>query len=272
MGGAAVRMENCGAFAMGSLVRNKMARPRWVRGQVTQLLFALLLLGLLAGCTAGGQAGGSKVSPTTTVPAAAQDLIPTPNATPAARAPVTAHRSVPGGIPQAPYAKGRVLLVSLARQQLFAYDNGAFVFTMLVETGRPELPTPTGVYHVLEKACSDLRWLSNSAPTSMHNPKCTEHNGDGFQEVFASPWPEGSPYWYAPTHINYALRFRWDGFYLHDAWWHVNFGPGSNVPHQLPNGHWETGSHGCVGMPIASAEQLYAWTPLGTPVYIQWNA
>lgn len=241
---------------------------------------ALLVALLVTACGAGNPAiGGQTPRPTATVPAESQDVVSPPSTVPTPVAtttlpPLTAtkvHKPLPTGIPAAPSAAGKVILVSLSRQQLYAYDNGEFAFTILVETGRPELATPTGLYHVFYKSCSDQRWLSNTAPTSAHNANCTEHNGDGFQETFRSPWPEGSPYWYAPTHINYALKFRDDGFYLHDAWWHVAFGPGSNVPHQLPNGTWETGSHGCVGMPTSAAEKLYAWTPIGTPVYIRWG-
>jgi lipoprotein-anchoring transpeptidase ErfK/SrfK len=162
-----------------------------------------------------------------------------------------------------------VILVSLARQQLYAYQNGSLAFTFTVETGRPELPTPTGVYHIFLKNCSDKRWTNNAGPTASHNVNCVQHNGDGFQEMFRSPWPVGSANWYAPTHINYAMEFREGGFYLHDAWWHVAFGPGANVPHKLPDGTWETGSHGCIGMRIADAERLYAWAAIGTPVYVR---
>jgi hypothetical protein len=38
------------------------------------------------------------------------------------------------------------------------------------------------------------------------------------------------------------------------------------MPHQLPDGSWETDSHGCVGMPIPDAKRLYDWTPVGTPI------
>ena len=85
----------------------------------------------------------------------------------------------------------------------------------------------------------------------------------------SSPWPPGSPNYYEPTYINYALLFKTGGYFLHDAWWHVKFGPGGNVPHQLSDGSWETGSHGCVGMPIPDARRLYDWTPIGTPVIIR---
>ncbi|HEX8995524.1 MAG TPA: L,D-transpeptidase [Ktedonobacterales bacterium] len=206
----------------------------------------------------------------TTAPIATPTKAPTPKPTPKPT-PTRAPTPAPPGTPPAPLATGKVILVSLSRQQLYAYNNGSLVFTFTVETGRPSLPTPTGVYHVFLKNCSDLRWTNNVAPQSSHNVNCVQHNGDGHQAMFISPWPEGSPNWYAPTHINYALEFREGGFYLHDAWWHVAFGPGSNVPHQLPDGSWETGSHGCVGMRIADAERLYGWAPLGTAVYVRAN-
>ena len=259
---------------------------RWIRRQIARYgrtariirIGAPLLLALLvAACSFDGSTIG-RTTPTSTTPPRAerQDIIPTPTATPISPtatlpAPTATPKPPPAGVPPAPSATGRVILVSLSRQQLYAYEDGAFVFTILVETGRPELPTPTGVYHIFFKNCSDLRWTSNAAPTSAHNVNCTEHNGDGFREMFTSPWPEGSPYWYAPTHINYALKFREDGYYLHDAWWHEKFGPGGNVPHQISTGEWETGSHGCVGMPISDAEKLYRWAPIGTTVYIRAN-
>lgn len=242
-------------------------------------MIALVLALTLAACAP--QAGPTaNVTPTaTSAPADGQDIIPsptpttlptpTPTAQPTAT-PKPAPTATPApNIPPAPSANGRVILVSLARQRLYAYENGALAFTFTVETGRPELPTPTGVFHIFVKNCSDLRWTNNSAPTAKHNVNCVEHNGDGHQAVFISPWPKGSPNWYAPTHINYGLEFKEGGFYLHDAWWHVMFGPGANTPHQLPDGSWETGSHGCIGMRISDAERLYGWARIGTTVYVR---
>jgi lipoprotein-anchoring transpeptidase ErfK/SrfK len=37
----------------------------------------------------------------------------------------------------------------------------------------------------------------------------------------------------------------------------------------LPDGTWETGSHGCVGMKTADAEHLYSWAPVGTTVVVE---
>jgi len=238
-------------------------------------LLALLVV-LLAGCSSVSGMGQSPAATATSAPDTAdqQDVLevpppvptdtPTPLPTPRPTAPPP-----PAGVPAPPSDNGKVILVSLSRQQLWTYNNGAYAFTALVETGRPELPTPTGTFHVFLKACSDKRWTNNTAPTTAHNAACTTHVGDGYPFVFTSPWPVGSPYYYYPTHINYALEFESGGFYLHDAWWHVAFGPGANVPHKLADGTWETGSHGCVGMTTANAERLYAWAPTGATVVVR---
>lgn len=256
-----------GALAMGIWDRIRMRRF----GRILRQVAPLLLMLMVAACGTSGT--GLQPRPTATAPAAKQDIIPSPTAraiTPTATA--QSHPTQPpADVPPAPATQGRVILVSLSRQQLYAYEDGKLAFTILVETGRPELPTPTGVFQIFDKQCSDRQWNSNEAPTYLHNTQCIEHNGDGYQETFNSPWPEGSPYWYAPTHINYAMKFRDGGFYLHDAWWHQTFGPGSNEPHKLPNGDWETGSHGCVGMPTTEAAKLYEWAPIGTTVYIRWG-
>jgi len=136
---------------------------------------------------------------------------------------------------------GHEIVVDLSKQHLFAYLDGKLQFDYDVATGRPELPTPVG------------RWTVQFKVTN------TE---------FTSPWPVGSPYYYYPTHINYALNFHDGGFYLHDAWWRHSFGPGSNVYHQNPDGSWETGSHGCIGMTLSNAAKLYAWAPVGTSVLV----
>jgi lipoprotein-anchoring transpeptidase ErfK/SrfK len=217
------------------------------------LLLCTALLMALTACGTNEVTGRPGTAPTGT-PIAPGTVIVSPTPTSCSTTPTTVPTSTPSpspqpaptpphpGAPPAPQATGKVILVSLSRQWLYAYADSALAFDNAVETGRPELPTPTGVYSVLAK----MRDIT-----------------------FTSSWPPGSPYYYDPTHINYALQFRADGYFLHDAWWHVKFGPGSNVPHQLPDGNWETGSHGCVGMPIPDAERLYNWTPVGTSVVIK---
>ena len=145
-----------------------------------------------------------------------------------------------GGIP---HISGTVILVSVTQEWLWAYQNGVLAFATPVTTGMPQLPTPTGIFSVMDKV-SDV--------------------------MFYSPWPPGSPYYYSPEHVNYALLFKSGGFFIHDAPWRHCFGPGTNVPHTCPDGTQATGSHGCVNTPTSSGAWIYAWAPIGTTVDIVW--
>lgn len=140
-----------------------------------------------------------------------------------------------------PHVGGKVILVSLKQQWLWAYSNGKLAFANPVTTGQAWLPTPQGTYVVSQKV------------------EDTE---------FYSPWGPGSPFYYSPEHVNYALYFRNKGYYIHDAPWRHAFGPGTNVPHTSPDGTWEDGSHGCVNMTTAAAKWLYAWAGIGTTVIV----
>ena len=153
---------------------------------------------------------------------------------------VTAITSTSGG-PPSPTASGKEIIVSLSHQWMWAYQNGVEVYNSAVMTGRPALATPTGTYHVLLKL----------HPTT-----------------FTSPWPYGSPYWYPPTYINYALAWRDGGFFLHDSWWHSVYGPGTNGWHYDPQFGWQWGTHGCIAMPLNAAAWLYYWAPIGTLVQV----
>lgn len=132
------------------------------------------------------------------------------------------------------------IVVSLSKQSLTAYDGATPVLTSLVTTGNQLLPTPVGVFPVLGKY----------SPFTFH-----------------SPWPQGSPFWYPDSPVSYALLFDDRGYYIHDAPWRSNFGPGSNTEPGAP-GQNLTGSHGCVNVPLAIAKQLYAWAPTGTAVQV----
>ncbi|GCE09710.1 L,D-transpeptidase family protein [Dictyobacter aurantiacus] len=138
---------------------------------------------------------------------------------------------------------GKTVDVNLSAQWATFCDNGQMDNSFPITSGQPDLPTPTGTYHVFDKL----------SPTT-----------------FYSPWPEGSPYYYEPTHINYALEFREGGYFLHDAWWRSTFGPGTNVPHTDPQYGDMTGTHGCVVMTTDQAAWLYNWAPIGTTVYIHY--
>jgi lipoprotein-anchoring transpeptidase ErfK/SrfK len=150
-------------------------------------------------------------------------------------------RVVPTPSVSVPALPGQAILVSRSQQWLWAYQGGQLVFATPVTTGQSDLPTPLGTFHVMRKQ-------SNT--------------------TFYSPWPKGSPYYYAPLHIDYALLFRAGGFYIHDAPWRYAFGPGTNLAQRLPDGSSQTGSHGCVDVPVPAGAWLYSWARVGTTVVI----
>ncbi len=178
----------------------------------------------------------SSATPTVVCNCVAERLNPLP---PAPQAPYFGPPPAPaGGIPN---ISGQLLLVSVTQEWLWAYQDRHLVFATPVTTGMPQLPTPTGIFQVMSKV-SDV--------------------------TFYSPWPPGSPYYYPPEHVNYALLFLSGGFFIHDAPWRHCFGPGTNVPHTCPDGAQETGSHGCVNTPTSSGAWLYGWAPVGATVDI----
>lgn len=134
----------------------------------------------------------------------------------------------------------RRLVVSLSRQRMVVYQGARAVASTLVTTGNKALPTPLGTFHIIEK---------------LH------------PFTFISPWPQGSPYYYPPSPVQYALLFDWNGFYIHDAPWRSAFGPGSNAVSGTP-GQNNTGTHGCINVRPDIAAWLYAWAPVGTVVQV----
>ncbi len=148
---------------------------------------------------------------------------------------------VPAPAGGAPGLPGQVILVSVTQQWLWAYQDNKLVYATPVTTGQTYLWTPLGVYHIYDKRTD---------------------------QTFYSPWAPGSPYYYTPEHVNYALLFREKGYFLHDAPWRHAFGPGTEDPHTDPDGTWENGSHGCVNMVTGAAAWLFNWAALGTTVDI----
>jgi hypothetical protein len=139
---------------------------------------------------------------------------------------------------------GQVIVVSLVEQTLRLYQDGKLVKAFQITSGQFERPSPPGIWHIF------LR----QSPT-----------------VFKSSEPKGSAFWYPDTKINYAMEYHDDGYFLHDSWWRVNYGVGTNFPHYDVGGD-ETfagnGSHGCINMQEDQAAWLYNNTGYGTPVII----
>lgn len=138
---------------------------------------------------------------------------------------------------------GDVIVVSLAEQAMRIYQDGKLVNAFLVTTGQPDLPTPAGVWWVESK----------QSPT-----------------VFKSDEPVGSPHYYPPTPINFAMQYHSNGYFLHDSWWRNDYGPHTNFPHADSSGDSFSaqGSHGCVNLSKDNAGWLYNFVKLFTPIII----
>ena len=132
------------------------------------------------------------------------------------------------------------IVISLSQQRLFAYDGPTPFLNTLVTTGNKELPTPTGLFHV----------MFGKSPF-----------------VFHSPWPQGSKFYYPDSPVTYALYFKDSGYYIHDSPWRTAYGPGTNAVVGTPGQNY-TGTHGCVNVPQNVMSQLYPWATPGTPVQI----
>ena len=131
------------------------------------------------------------------------------------------------------YGTGRVIIVSIARQELMALQDGVVALDTAVTTGRPALPTVTGVFHIIAK----------------HSPYC-----------MSSSWPPGSPfYWSGCVGMSWAMEFEASGYFIHDAPWRSRYGPGTND---------SNGTHGCVNVPHDAMSWLYPWTDMGTTVVV----
>lgn len=137
----------------------------------------------------------------------------------------------------------KVIVVSLEEQAMRIYDNGKLVNSFLITTGRPDRPTPPGVWWVEGK----------QSPT-----------------VFKSGVPQSSPEWYPDTPINYAMQFHSNGYFLHDSWWRDDYGPGTNYPHVDSSGDSfsSQGSHGCVNLAKVDAGWLYGFVNIYTSIII----
>jgi hypothetical protein len=137
------------------------------------------------------------------------------------------------------YEPGRHIVVSLSKEAIYAYDGYNLVKWSFATTGNPALPTPTGHYEI----------FARFSPFE-----------------FISPWPEGSPYYYAPSWVSHAMEFQGEGYFIHDAPWRTVFGPGSDGP-GTPGTNYG-GTHGCVNVPNSMSDFLWNWSTIGTPVDI----
>jgi LysM repeat protein len=66
----------------------------------------------------------------------------------------------------------------------------------------------------------------------------------------------GGESWYVPD-VPHAM-YIFGGVALHGTYWHNAFGTGARL------------SHGCINLPLDVAASLYAWAPVGTPVWVHY--
>ncbi len=158
------------------------------------------------------------------------------------RSATTALNAIINRIPSAPLppclgaGQPRYLIsIHLSTQQLVAYQDGCPWLATPVTTGRPALPTDRGTFSIFYKT---------------------------YAYKMVSPWPQGSPYYYPPTWVYYAMEFVGDGTFIHNADWQPDgsYGPGSQ--------YGPFASHGCVHVRDSVLPSLYAWAPIGTTVVV----
>lgn len=140
---------------------------------------------------------------------------------------------VPLAGPPPPITAQHAIVISLSWQHMWIFDGGRVIFDTVVTTGRTELPTPVGDFSVLEKK-SPILWIS--------------------------PWPPGSPYYYAPIWSAQGLLYKAGGYWIHDAPWQTHWGPGAE---------YLAGSHGCINTPVGAMPTFFAWAHVGDPVLIR---
>ncbi|MGB3355758.1 MAG: L,D-transpeptidase [Mycobacterium sp.] len=110
-------------------------------------------------------------------------------------------------------------------------QNGVFPASM----GRPEYPTPVGIYTVLAKE-RDVLMDSSSVGIPLDSP-------DGYL-----------------LDVEYAIRFTQRGLFVHSAPWAVN---------QMG---YENTSHGCVGLSTEDAEWYFNTVNVGDPIIVRENS
>jgi L,D-transpeptidase-like protein len=127
--------------------------------------------------------------------------------------------------------QGKVLVVSLREQTARLYQDGKLVKAVYVTTGAPNLPSAPGM-------------------------NCT--SGAQLNQLMVSPDPPGSPDYYQPTPVKFAIYYHNYGLEIHDAWWRDKFGPLTNLPHYDPAA-FNGGSHGCINMSKYDMPWVFNW-------------
>ncbi|BCL81313.1 L,D-transpeptidase [Ktedonobacteria bacterium brp13] len=144
------------------------------------------------------------------------------------------------------HAQGTVVVTSLAEQALRLYQNGKLVRAFHVVTGQYYRPTIVGRYQINSHSALST-FLSFEAP--------------------------GSPFYFPPTEIPYAMNFGIpsEGYFIHTSEWRSLYGPGMQFPHydkHNDNSESRNGSHGCINLPLDQEQWLYQQVTDGSTVIV----
>ncbi|MCX6730485.1 MAG: L,D-transpeptidase, partial [Candidatus Roizmanbacteria bacterium] len=132
-------------------------------------------------------------------------------------------------VPPAPRQEGKIVVVNLNLQRLYAYENGLTLFpnAVPITTGKQGFETVTGEFAIYIKEQ---------------------------QHKMVSPFPGI----YYDDVVNYWMPF-YLGYGLHDAPWRAVYGT---------QDYGIVGSHGCVNIPFKETSILYNWAVVGTRVIV----
>lgn len=124
---------------------------------------------------------------------------------------------------------GKLITVDIGSQTLRAWQDGKIQHETKVSTGMYLTPTVKGSFKIRTKVpMQDMRGPS----------------------PYKQYYPTGK---YLVKNVPHVMYF-YQAYAIHGAYWHNNFG--------------RPASHGCVNVPLASAEWLYNWADVGTQVEI----
>lgn len=127
------------------------------------------------------------------------------------------------------FTNEKMITVDIGAQQLTAWQDGKVQHQTKVSTGMKLTPTVKGSFKVYNK-----------------NPLHDMRGPSPYKDIY----PSGK---YLVKNVPHSLYF-YRGYAIHGAYWHNNFG--------------RPASHGCVNVPLASAEWLYNFADVGTRIEV----
>lgn len=123
----------------------------------------------------------------------------------------------------------KLITVDIAKQMLYAWESGKIVHQTPVSTGMKLTPTVRGSFKIRTKV-----------------PKQDMRGPSPYKQYYLT----GKYFIKDVPHVMYFYQ----AYAFHGAYWHNNFG--------------RPASHGCVNMPLASAEWLFNWAEVSTQVEV----